>query len=104
MSNRDDLLSLLAGRGAERIPFIFMGFNDEKTMHKLAPAECYDENTYYIPADDPARDAFAAEPRTRESRERAIAFHSERCFASYMDYTNARDRASLRRLYMLPAR
>ena len=72
MSNRDDLLNLLAGRGAERIPFIFMGFNDEKTMHKLAPAECYDENTYYIPADEPARDAFAAEPRTRESRERAV--------------------------------
>ena len=72
MNNRDDLLGLLSGRKPDRIPFIFMGFHDEKAMHKLAPADCYDENTYYIPQDDPPRDRFAPEPRTDESRERAV--------------------------------
>ena len=73
MSNRDDLLNLLEGRGQpERIPFVFMGFNDEKAMHKLAPADCWDENTYCNPSDDPPRDRFSSEPRTRESRQRAV--------------------------------
>lgn len=80
MSRRDDLLNMLSGHGKpDRIPFIFNGFHDEKTMHKFAPEECYDENTYYIPSDDPPRDRFSSEPRTHASRERAVRM------AEYLD-------------------
>ncbi len=72
MSNRDDLLQMLQGNKPERIPYICVGFHDEKAMHKLAPADCCDENTYYVPSDDPPRERFSPEPRTRESRERAV--------------------------------
>lgn len=72
MSNRDDLMAVLAGRKPDRIPFIPIGFWDEKTMHKLTPEDCYDENTSSGPSDDPPRDRFSAEPRTQESRERAV--------------------------------
>lgn len=72
MSNRDDLLAVLRGDKPERIPFIPIGFWDEKTMHKLVPAECYDENTDCIPSDDPPRDRFSSEPRTQDSREQAV--------------------------------
>ena len=79
MSNRSDLLAVLRGQRPERIPFIPIGFWDEKTMHKLVPPECWDENTASIPSDDPPRDRFSAEPRTEESRHRAIHM------ARYMD-------------------
>ena len=80
MSRRDDLLGMLSGQGKPvRIPFIFNGFHDEKAMHKLAPEDCYDENTYYIPSDEPPRDRFAPEPRTQESRMRAVRM------AEYLD-------------------
>jgi len=72
MSHRDDLLNVLAGRRPERIPCIHFGFWDEKSMHKLAPADTYDENTLDTPCDEPPRDGFSPAPRTRESRERAV--------------------------------
>lgn len=72
MGNRDDILAVLKGEKPERIPFIPIGFWDEKTMHKLVPSECYDENTYCIPSDDPPRERFSPEPRTEDSRERAV--------------------------------
>ncbi len=72
MSCRDDLLSVLSGRKPDRTPYMFVGFWDEKTTHRFAPADCYDENTYYVPSDDPPRDRYSSEPRTRESRERAV--------------------------------
>jgi len=72
VTNRDDLLSVIRGEKPERVPFVPIGFWDEKTMHKLAPAECYDENTNYIPSDKPPRDRFSSEPRSPESRERAV--------------------------------
>jgi len=71
---------MLSGRGKPgRIPFIFNGFHDEKAMHKLAPEACYDENTYCIPSDDPSRNRFSLEARTRESRTRAVRM------AEYLD-------------------
>jgi len=81
VSNRDDLLAVLSGRRPERIPFIANGFHDEKTMHKLAPADCWDENTYYVPSDEPQRERYSPEPRTRDSRERAVrmARHMDMC-------------------------
>lgn len=79
MSNRDDLLAVLQGRRPERIPFIPIGFHDEKTMHKLVPAECWDQDTNSVPQDDPPRDRFSPQPRTREGRERAVRM------AHYMD-------------------
>lgn len=72
MSHRDDLLGMLSGRKPERIPFIFMGFHDEATTHKLAPSDCWDENTYYIPPATSSLGRFSAEPRSDESRERAV--------------------------------
>jgi len=72
MSIRDDMLAVLKGEKPERIPLIPIGFWDEKTMHKLVPPECYDENTYCIPADDPPRERFSPEPRTEDSRKRAV--------------------------------
>ena len=72
MNQRDDLLGMLEGRKPERIPFIFMGFQDEKAIRKFAPEDCHDENTYYLPSDDPPRDCFSDQPRTQESRERAV--------------------------------
>jgi hypothetical protein len=72
MNNRDNLLNMLKGRPTESIPLIFCGFLDEKTTHKFAPPECYDENTYYIPSDDPLRDVFSPELRTAESRKAAV--------------------------------
>ena len=72
MSNRDDLLGMLSGHKPDRIPFIFMGFHDEKAMHKLVPPDTYDENTYCVPQDDPPRDRFSDAPRTRESHQRAV--------------------------------
>ena len=82
MSNRDDLLAVLRGAKPERIPFIPIGFWDEKTMHKLVPANCYDENTECTPSDEPLRDCFSPEPRTRDSRERAVRM------AQHMDMAN----------------
>ncbi|HUX22785.1 MAG TPA: hypothetical protein VMW69_16235, partial [Spirochaetia bacterium] len=79
MSNRDDLLAVVKGERPERIPYIPIGFWDEKTMHKLVPPDCYDENTNYIPSDDPPNQRFADEPRTDESRDRAVRM------ARYMD-------------------
>ena len=72
MSRRDDLIGMLNGTRPDRIPFIFMGFHDEKTTREFAPADCWDENTYYIPFEDPPMDRFSPEPRTDESRQRAI--------------------------------
>ena len=72
MSHRDDLLGMLNGTKPDRIPFIFMGFHDEKTTRKLAPADCWDENTYYVPPEDRPMDRFSPEPRTDESRARAV--------------------------------
>jgi len=79
MSNRDDLLAVVRGQKPQRIPYIPIGFWDEKTMHKLVPPNCYDENTDCIPSDDPPRDRFSSAPRTPESRERAANM------ARYMD-------------------
>ncbi len=50
-------------------------------MHKLAPADCYDENTLSMPSDSPLVDCFSPEPRTPESRERAVRM------ARYLDTT-----------------
>jgi len=72
MSNRDDLLAVIRGEKPERIPYIFIGFWDEKTMHKFVPADCYDENTHSVPSDDPPRERFSCEPRTPDSRQRAV--------------------------------
>jgi hypothetical protein len=72
VSNRDDFLTLMHGRRPDRIPSAHYGFWDERAMHKLAPADCWDENTLTAPSDDPQRDRFSPEPRTDESRERAI--------------------------------
>jgi len=72
MSHRDDLLGMLSSQKPDRIPFIFMGFHDEATTCKLAPADCRDENTYYIPPETSSPGRFSAEPRTDDSRERAV--------------------------------
>jgi hypothetical protein len=72
VSNRDDFLSVMRGGRPERIPCAHFGFWDERAMHKLAPADCWDENTLCTPCDDPPRDRFSSEPRTAESRWRAI--------------------------------
>lgn len=72
MSHRHDLLGMLSGRQPERIPFIFMGFHDEATTHKLAPADCWNEDTYYIPPTTSSLGRFSPEPRTDDSRERAV--------------------------------
>jgi len=72
MSHRDDLLGMLSGHKPDRIPFIFMGFHDETTTCKLAPADCWDENTYYIPPETSSPGRFSPEPRTDDSRERAV--------------------------------
>ena len=72
MSNRDDLFKVLSGEKPDRIPCIHFGFWDEKAMHKLSPEDCYDENTLSLPSDDPPTTGFSQEPRTRESRNRAI--------------------------------
>jgi uroporphyrinogen decarboxylase len=72
MSHRDDLLGMLSGHKPRRIPFIFMGFHDEETTHKLAPPDCWDENTYYIPPAASSLGRFSTEPRSQESRERAV--------------------------------
>ncbi|MBN2552636.1 MAG: hypothetical protein JXB06_07690 [Spirochaetales bacterium] len=79
MNNRDDLLSVLRGEKPGRIPYIPIGFWDEKTMHKLVPPDCWDENTYCIPSDEPPRERFSPEPRTADSRDRAVRM------ARYMD-------------------
>ncbi len=62
----------MRGGRPKRIPCAHFGFWDERAMHKLAPADCWDENTLSEPCDDPARDHFSCAPRTAESRERAI--------------------------------
>jgi hypothetical protein len=72
VSNRDDFLTLIRGGRPGRIPCVHFGFWDERAMHKLAPRECWDENTLCTPSDDPPRDRYSAEPRTAESRECAI--------------------------------
>lgn len=72
MSNRDDFLRVVRGRKPERIPCIHYGFWDEKAMHKLAPSDCWDEDTMAFPQDDPPREGFSAGPRTPESRQKAI--------------------------------
>lgn len=72
MSHRDDLLGLLSGHKPDRIPFIFMGFHDEDTTHRLAPPDCWDENTYCVPPATSSLGRFSPEPRTADSRERAV--------------------------------
>lgn len=72
MSNRDDLFKVLSGEKPDRIPCIHFGFWDEKAMHKLAPPDCYDENTLSLPSDNPPCITYSKEPRTRESRNRAV--------------------------------
>ncbi len=72
MSHRSNFLKVLSGEKPDRIPMIFMGFWDEKSMHRLAPPNTYDENTYCNPCDDPPHDGFSSEPRTMESRQRAV--------------------------------
>jgi hypothetical protein len=72
VSNRDDFLLLMRGGRPGVIPCAHFGFWDERAMHKLAPHDCWDENTLSDPSDDPPRDRFSSEPRTSESRERAI--------------------------------
>jgi len=72
MSNRNDLLKVLSGEKPERIPCVHFGFWDEQSMHKLAPADCYDENTLSMPSDNPPSINFSKEPRTAESRNRAV--------------------------------
>ncbi len=72
MSNRDDLIRVLSGEKPAKIPLIFGGFSDEKSTHTYCPDDTYDENTYYIPSDDPPRECYSAGPRTTESRERAV--------------------------------
>jgi uroporphyrinogen decarboxylase len=72
MSHREDLLGMLSGHKPGRVPFIFMGFHDEETTHKLAPPDCWDENTYYIPPAASSQGRFSTEPRSQESRERAV--------------------------------
>ncbi len=79
MSNRDDLFKVLSGEKPDRIPCIHFGFWDEKAMHKLSPEDCYDENTLSLPSDDPPMTGFPQEPRTQESRNRAIRM------AEYLD-------------------
>jgi hypothetical protein len=79
MNNRENLLNMLHGRPTDSIPMIFGGFMDEPTIHKFCPPDCYDENTYYIPSDDPQHDAFSSEPRATESRQAAIRL------AAYLD-------------------
>ncbi|HUV07868.1 MAG TPA: uroporphyrinogen decarboxylase family protein [Spirochaetia bacterium] len=82
MSNRDDFFKLTDGSGElGKIPCVHFGFWDEKSMHKLAPPDCYDENTLPTPSDDPTRDSFSREPRTAESRDRAVRM------AEYLDTT-----------------
>lgn len=82
MSNRDDFFKLISGEGGlAKIPCVHFGFWDEKAMHKLAPENCYDENTLSMPSDDPYRDFFSQEPRTKESRDRAVRM------AHYLDTT-----------------
>ena len=72
VSNRDDFFALLSGERPDRLPCCHFGFWDEKSLHKLAPPDCVDENILCMPSDDPPRDAFSAAPRTDESRERAV--------------------------------
>ncbi len=72
MSNRDDFLALMRGGRPACIPSAHFGFWDERAMHQLAPTDCWDENTLCDPSDDPPRDRFSSEPRTAESRERAV--------------------------------
>ncbi|MBA7699204.1 hypothetical protein ES703_107894 [subsurface metagenome] len=72
MSNRNDLFKVLSGKKPDRIPCIHFGFWDEKAMHKLAPADCYDLNTLSLPSDDPPCIGYSKEPRTQESRNRAV--------------------------------
>ncbi len=79
MSNREDFLRALNGERPERIPLITSGFWSEKAIHKFAPPNCYDENTYYLPSDDPPRKTFSKEPRDEQSRKRAVNM------AEYMD-------------------
>ena len=72
MSNRDDLLKVLSGEKPERTPCIHFGFWDEKSMHKLAPTDCYDENTLSLPSDKPPSISYSKEPRTSGSRNCAL--------------------------------
>jgi hypothetical protein len=72
VSNRDDFLRVVRGEKPLRVPCVHYGFWDEKAMHKLAPADTWDENTMMFPQDDPPCDGYSAGPRTPESRGRAI--------------------------------
>jgi len=72
MSNRENLLSVLNSVKPKQIPLITSGFWSERAIHKFAPLNCYDENTYYLPSDDPPRQSFSPEPRDKQSRERAV--------------------------------
>lgn len=79
MTNRENLIRVLKGEKPERIPLISSGFWSERAIHKFAPNNCYDDNTYYLSSDVPPKDYFSREPRTSESRKCAVEM------ASYMD-------------------
>jgi len=81
MSRREDFFRVLSAEKPERTPFISLGFWNERAMHKLAPADSYDENTLSLLSDNPPRDRYSREPRTQESRERAIRM------GTYLDVT-----------------
>ena len=68
----NDLLILLNGERPNKIPYVRMGFANERALQKLLPKDFFDENTYYIP---PKK--FSSKPRTDESRKKAIKFGQE---------------------------
>ena len=70
MTPRDNLLSLFNGE-KNKVPFVLMGFWNEKSIHDLLPKDCWDESTYYLPSDDPPCDSFP-EKRTDLHRQHAV--------------------------------
>ncbi len=74
ISERNNLLALLAGKTPDFIPHFNMGFSNEKAIHTLLPSSCYDERTFYIPSDDPPMQTFPQTPRDHTSREKALQF------------------------------
>lgn len=72
MDYRQDFFRVLRGERPDRTPFIFMGYWDEESMHKLAPEGSIDENTYCYPSDYFGQDAYSSEKRTDESRKKAV--------------------------------
>jgi len=62
----------MSGEKPDRVPMIFMGFWDEKSMIAQAPKNAIDENTSCYPSDYPLRDSYSSEPRSEESRFKAV--------------------------------